>query len=76
MFDTKRAGHISAEDLHEVLDPLTDSRASRAEWKKVLMEVDGNGDGLISYEEFKSLMQEVIMGNAEKGHDMHLEDFK
>ena len=59
-----------------MLDPLTDLRASRAEWKKVLMEVDGNGDGLISFEEFKSLMQEVIMGNAEKGHDMHLEDFK
>jgi calcium-dependent protein kinase len=81
LFDLDNSGFITAEELQEVLDPLTDTKTSRAEWKKVIMDIDGNGDGQISFEEFKNLMREIIMGNSEfmekkkERDELGIEDF-
>lgn len=47
------------------MDPQSDAQKTKADWKKIISEIDGNGDGQISYEEFCSLMKELILGHSE-----------
>jgi Ca2+-binding EF-hand superfamily protein len=65
MFDLDKSGFISADELHEVLDPITKTKTERADWRQIISDIDENGDGLISFNEFKSIMIELIMGTAD-----------
>jgi hypothetical protein len=65
MFDLDKSGFISAEELHEVLDPITKAKTERADWRQIISDIDENGDGLISFKEFKTIMIELIMGTAD-----------
>lgn len=49
-----------------MLDPLTDQKTSKADWKRIILDIDENGDGQISFEEFSHLMKELILGNKEQ----------
>ena len=64
MFDLDKSGFISADELHEVLDPITKTKTQRADWKQIISDIDENGDGVISFKEFKSIMIELIMGTT------------
>lgn len=64
MFDRDNSGFITASELKEVLDPLTDQKTSASDWKRIVNEIDINGDGQISFDEFKQLMKELIFGNS------------
>lgn len=55
VYDIDGNGSISAEELHEVLKSLGDD-CSIAECQKMISGVDANGDGMISFDEFKVMM--------------------
>ncbi|KAL4569459.1 hypothetical protein LXL04_025097 [Taraxacum kok-saghyz] len=55
VFDIDKNGSISAEELHNVLESLGED-CSIAECQKMIAGVDVNGDGMISFDEFKVMM--------------------
>lgn len=58
LFDRDGGGSISATEVKEVLGlgKLVDDKI----WNEIIMEVDGNGDGEISFLEFKIMMQKLL----------------
>ncbi|XP_062154073.1 probable calcium-binding protein CML25 [Alnus glutinosa] len=54
-YDIDGNGLISADELHKVLKSLNDDY-SLSECQKMINRVDRNGDGMISFEEFKVMM--------------------
>jgi len=58
MFDRDGSGAISAEEVKEVLGVGTNIPDEL--WKGVIKEVDQNGDGEISLEEFITMMQKLL----------------
>ena len=65
MFDVDQSGYISADELHEILDPITKTKTSKSDWKNIITDIDENGDGLISFKESKTIMIELIMGTGD-----------
>ncbi|CAK9140310.1 unnamed protein product [Ilex paraguariensis] len=55
VFDIDKSGTISAEELQNVLQSLGEE-SSLTECKKMISGVDSDGDGMISFEEFKVMM--------------------
>ncbi|XP_022146331.1 probable calcium-binding protein CML25 [Momordica charantia] len=55
VYDIDGNGSITAEELHEVLKSLGDE-CSLADCRKMITGVDRNGDGMISFDEFKVMM--------------------
>ena len=55
LFDKDGGGTISTDELRDVLG--VGGNISEEVWMKIIMEVDENGDGEISFEEFKTMMQ-------------------
>jgi len=56
MFDHDGSGTISAEEIREALG-LTDNDQMNEKIKEIIKQVDENGDGEISVEEFKEMMK-------------------
>jgi Ca2+-binding EF-hand superfamily protein len=40
---------------------LSEGKVTEAEWKQMMKQIDVNGDGNISYEEFKTLVSSTLM---------------
>jgi calcium-dependent protein kinase len=57
MFDKDKSGKITPQELKNVLGK--DSNISDDVWKEIVGEIDGNGDGEISFNEFKQMMAKV-----------------
>jgi calcium-dependent protein kinase len=57
LFDRDGSGNISADELKEVFDVFSDYDSKL--WNKLISEVDSDGDGEISFEEFKKMMFNV-----------------
>ncbi|XP_022963580.1 probable calcium-binding protein CML25 [Cucurbita moschata] len=55
VYDLDGNGSITAEELHEVLKSLGDD-CSLADCRNMISGVDRNGDGMISFDEFKAMM--------------------
>ena len=55
VYDIDGNGSISAEELHKVMRSLGDD-CSVADCRQMISGVDRNGDGLISFDEFKVMM--------------------
>jgi calmodulin len=55
VFDTDNSGSIDRKELKRILKKL-DQKLTDAELDAMMAEVDTNGDGEISFEEFKALM--------------------
>ncbi|GER57490.1 calmodulin [Striga asiatica] len=56
VFDVNGDGLISAEELHRVLVRVRCGKCSVKECKKMIKGVDRDGDGFVSFEEFKFMM--------------------
>lgn len=54
LFDKDGGGTIEAEEIAAILGHNIEKEQSV--WQDVIKEVDENGDGMINYEEFKSMM--------------------
>ncbi|XP_072955941.1 probable calcium-binding protein CML25 [Typha angustifolia] len=56
VFDLDRNGFISAKELRRVLVGLGHGKCSLRECRLMIRGVDKNGDGMVDFEEFKSMM--------------------
>lgn len=54
MFDKNGTGLICVEELREILE-----KGGSHDWEKIVKEVDTNGDGEISYDEFNVMMTKL-----------------
>jgi Ca2+-binding EF-hand superfamily protein len=59
-FDKDKSGKLSAEEIKVVLGVLGDDKEGGELVKNIIKEVDVNGDGEVSYDEFKNLMKKSI----------------
>jgi len=59
LFDRDGGGSISANEIKEVLG--VGKNIDEKIWNEIIMEVDGNGDGEISFLEFKIMMQKLLI---------------
>ncbi len=59
LFDRDGGGSISANEIKEVLG--VGKNIDEKVWNEIIMEVDGNGDGEISFLEFKTMMQKLLI---------------
>ena len=55
MFDPNGTGFISTADVKQIIDTL-EADISGEEREEIVKELDFDGDGVISYEEFANLM--------------------
>eukprot|EP00826_Nyctotherus_ovalis_P034981 TRINITY_DN2959_c0_g4_i1.p1 TRINITY_DN2959_c0_g4~~TRINITY_DN2959_c0_g4_i1.p1 ORF type:complete len:395 (-),score=98.65 TRINITY_DN2959_c0_g4_i1:60-1244(-) len=58
IFDKDRSGVISASEVKEVLEQ--DAAVPEEAWQRLISEVDQNGDGVVSLEEFIYMMQKLL----------------
>lgn len=58
-FDKDKSGGISASELKQILGD-SNRKINDDVWKKMINEIDLNGDGQISFDEFKNMMLKVI----------------
>ncbi|KAF2289317.1 hypothetical protein GH714_034705 [Hevea brasiliensis] len=56
-FDTDQDGKITAEELHEVYKALGDERCTLDDCRRMIEEVDKNGDGFVCFEDFSRMME-------------------
>lgn len=63
IFDKDKSGGISASELKMLLGE-SNVHTKDIVWKNMIKEIDLNGDGQISFEEFKTLMNKVILRNS------------
>lgn len=59
-FDIDKTGHISAEELRQVIEGQQ-SESDLGIWQEMVREVDLDGDGLISFEDFVKMMERASM---------------
>ncbi len=58
MFDKDKSGLITTDELKLVLGQ--DSNISEKVWKQMISNIDENGDGELSYEEFRDMMYKIL----------------
>jgi calcium-dependent protein kinase len=58
MFDKDKSGKITIEELKNVLGK--GANISENVWKQIMLEIDGNGDGEVSYKEFREMMIKIL----------------
>ena len=56
VFDTDGDGKITAEELQRVLAAIGDERCTLEDCRRMIAEVDKNGDGVVCLEDFTRLM--------------------
>ena len=59
LFDKDGSGTISADEVKDVLG--VGKNIDEKIWNEIVMEVDANGDGEISFTEFKTMMQKLLI---------------
>ncbi|KAL4470266.1 hypothetical protein ABPG74_011877 [Tetrahymena malaccensis] len=62
MFDQDGSGTVTKDELKQMFQGM--GNVDDKVWKQLLNEVDDNGDGQISYKEFKEMMLKLIDPNA------------
>ncbi|CDW84490.1 protein kinase domain containing protein [Stylonychia lemnae] len=65
MFDLDRNGTISALELKQVMGSFVGDLISDKVWQDMINEVDKNGNGLIDFEEFQSLMSIFLVNGGQ-----------
>ncbi len=58
MFDKDGGGSISANEIKDILG--VGKNIDEKVWNDIVLEVDANGDGEISFPEFKTMMQKIL----------------
>ena len=58
MYDKDNSGMISTDEIKEVLG--VGKSITEDVWAQIVKEVDENGDGEVSFEEFKIMMENLL----------------
>ncbi len=61
LFDSDNSGRISLVELKQMMQPMLEGKMTDAEWKKMMKDIDKNGDGSICYDEFKVLISSTFV---------------
>jgi len=61
VYDKDNSGSISTDEIKEVLG--VGANISEEVWKQIVNEIDENGDGEVSFEEFKMMMVQLLKDN-------------
>ena len=69
VFDKDKSGGISASELKLLLGE-SNVHTKDVVWKNMIKEIDLNGDGQISFEEFKNMLNKVILKNKSDSASM------
>lgn len=64
MFDTDQSGSISRSELKAIFE--TTEKKDEELWNEIFREVDANGDGEITYDEFKESMNRVLTSTVSR----------
>ena len=67
IFDKDHSGYIDASEIKMVLGK--GKNLDEEVWSELIKEVDFNGDGEVSFKEFKKMMQSLMIGNQTGGDD-------
>ena len=65
LFDKDKSGGISCSELKYILGDYN-NKVKESVWRNMINEIDLNGDGQICFEEFKTMMNNVIMKDKKK----------
>jgi len=60
LFDKDGNGYLTADELKEIFNPGNVKEIDDKVWTDLINEVDQNGDGKISYKEFKDMMLKLL----------------
>jgi len=60
LFDKDGNGYLTADELKEIFNPGNAKEIDEKVWTDLINEVDQNGDGKISYKEFKDMMLKLL----------------
>jgi len=60
LFDKDGNGYLTADELREIFNPGNAKDIDEKVWAELIKEVDQNGDGQISYKEFKDMMLKLL----------------
>lgn len=58
VYDKDGSGSISTEEIKDIIG--VGKKIPTAVWTEVVMEVDANGDGEVSFDEFKTMMRKLL----------------
>ena len=58
IYDKDGSGSISVDEIKDILG--VGKQIPEEVWKQVVSEVDENGDGEVSFEEFKTMMRNLL----------------
>ena len=63
-FDKDNSGEITYDEIQAVFEEsINDKNKVKEALSKIISEVDANGDGIISFEEFASIMKKLLLRN-------------
>lgn len=62
LFDKDGSGSISADEIKDVLG--VGKNIDEKVWNEIITEVDGNGDGEISFSEFRTMMHKLLIDES------------
>jgi Ca2+-binding EF-hand superfamily protein len=60
LFDVNHSGSISSEEVKKILGGKGLSDVDESEWERIVEEVDVDGDGVISYDEFRLIIYTLL----------------
>jgi len=60
LFDSDNSGRISLDELKQMMLPMVGGKMTDTEWRQMMKDIDKNGDGSISYDEFKVLISSTF----------------
>jgi Ca2+-binding EF-hand superfamily protein len=60
ILDTNKDGTISLDDFDDLFNSYGGAKMENDVWETLLMEADKNGDGVVSFEEFKDAMGNML----------------
>ena len=64
LFDKDNSGEISYDEIEEVFkESVSDQTKVHQALEQIIKQVDVNGDGLISFEEFALIMRKLLIKN-------------
>lgn len=68
LFDKDGSGNISAEEIRQTLGGGARTFGNEKMWTDIVKEVDTDGDGEISYTEFKDMMHKFLYTSFNLGN--------
>jgi calcium-dependent protein kinase len=74
LFDIDHSGSITIDEIKKVLGNGRKNDVDDAEWERILDEADSDGNGEISFDEFKAMMYKILVKQVES-HEKEVAEY-